>query len=435
MLRNLIRIPALATLLTLSLAGTPAHATQADFEKHMARGVAALDADTPRAALEEFRAAQTEHPDDPETALYLAIALNRAGDPAAEAALKNALRSDPGNPRINLELGTHYYNRSMYDEAGDYFENLLAQNPDADLTSAARSYLANIRTQSSGKNWSASLTGGIQYDSNVPLSADGVQLPVGIDRRGDWRGVINLGLAAAPYRNNSTELAVSYGLYQTLHTNLSDFDLTQNSLDLTLREQFQPYLAGKVTLSGELIHLGGKQFDRSYSIAPAIILTLSDSATSTLEYRFREAYYENSGMFPTNSDREGIAHVITLGHQHKLSDTLNLRISYTFERELATTDSWSSRSHHGSAGIAIALPYKLLLDISADAVGRSYDAIQNDASEARSDTTLSAAASLTWQINETLAISGGYHYTDNSSTISGYEYRRSITSLMFQGRY
>jgi len=432
MLRNII---VTTTLVTLTLLNSTAYATQADFEKHMARGVAALDADNSRVALEEFKAAQAEHPDDPETALYLAIALNRAGDTTAEAALKNALRSDPGNPRINLELGTHYYNRSMYEEAGDYFENLLAQKPEADLITAAQSYLANIHNQSSSKNWNASLTGGMQYDSNVPLSADGVQLPVGIDRRGDWRGVINLGLAAAPYRSSSTELAISYGLYQTLHMNLSDFDLTQNSLDLSLKEQFQPYLAGKIALSGELIHLGGKQFDRTYSIAPALILTLSDSAASTFEYRFREAYYENSGLFPTNSDREGTAHLLTLGHHHKLSDTLDLRISYSFERELARINSWSSHSHHGSAGLAIALPYNLLLDISADALGRSYDSIQSDASEARSDTTLSAAASLTWQLNETLAISGGYHYTDNSSNISGYEYSRSITSIMFQGRY
>jgi tetratricopeptide (TPR) repeat protein len=429
MLRNVL------LLVTLCLLSAPAHATQADFEKRMARGVAALDADNPSAALQEFKAAQTEHPNDPETALYLAIALNRAGDPTAEAALKNALRQDPGNPRINLELGTHYYNRSMYDEAGDYFENLLAQKPEPELQAAAQSYLANIKRQSSSKNWSASLTGGMQYDSNVPLSADGVQLPVGIDRRGDWRGVLNLGLAAIPYRSSSTELSLSYGLYQTLHLHLSDFDLTQNSLDLTLREQFQPYLTGKITLSGELVHLGGNPFDRTYSIAPAIVLNISEASATTLEYRFRQAYYQNSELFPVNSDREGSAHVITLSHQHKLSDILNLRISYNFERELAKINSWSSRSHHGSAGLAIALPYKLLFDLSADAAGRSYDAIQSGATADRSDTTLAAAASLTWQINETLALSTGYHYTDNSSNIPGYEYSRSITSIMFQGRY
>jgi len=39
---------------------------------------------------DRWRAAVNEHPTDPEAALYLAIALNRADDPAAESALKTA---------------------------------------------------------------------------------------------------------------------------------------------------------------------------------------------------------------------------------------------------------------------------------------------------------------------------------------------------------
>ena len=78
---------------------------------------------------------------------------------------------------------------------------------------------------------------------------------------------------------------------------------------------------------------------------------------------------------------------------------------------------------------------QLLLDVSLEAAGRKYDEILTGETALRSDTTITGATSLTWQKSERLGISVGYHYTNNASNISGYEYSRGITSIMFQGRY
>jgi len=429
MLRKLLLIS------TFCLFSAPAFATEADFQKRMARGVAALDAgDSPRAQ-EEFRAALKEHPSDPEATLSLAIALNRANDPEAETALKTALRLDPGNQRINLELGSFYYNQKMYDEAGDYFENLLSLKLEPDMKTAAERYLATIRSRSAGKQWGVTLTGGMQYDSNVPLAADGVQLPVGTDRKGDWRGVLNLGLNGVAYRDNEQELSGSYSLYQTLHLHLTDFNLTQNILDITYKRKISPSLMAKISADFESILLGGDQFVNDFSLAPGLFATFQGEKKAGMEYRFRNSYFKNSAMFPTNSERDGMTHSLILSYRQPLTETLHLRAGYTFERELTDISSWSSISNMGSAGLAVSLPHALLFDISFDAVGKKYDEIQGTAAAIRSDTTLTGAASLTWQVAEYLGASIGYHYTNNASNISEYEYSRSITSIMFQGRY
>lgn len=429
MLRNLILI------CTLCFLSVPAFATEADFEKRMARGVAALDGGDSALAQEEFRAAIKEHPNDPEAALYLAIALNRAGDPAAEPALKTALRLEPGNPRIHLELGSYYYNRKMYEEAGDYFESLLVLKPEPEVKAAAERYLANIRRQSSGKRWGVTMAGGAQYDSNVPLATAGGQLPVGIDRRGDWRGVLNLGLNGVAFRDSQQELSGSYSLYQTLHLHLTDFNLTQNLLDVSYIRRLSPLFSAKVSGGFESILLGGNQFENGYTITPGLLATAREGMTTGLEYRFRDSYFKNSSLFPTNTERSGVAHAVIVSHRQRISEILNLRAGYTFERELADVAAWSSYSHRGTAGLAISLPRSLLLDISLDAATRKYDEIMTGTTAIRSDTTLAGAVSLTWQASERFGVSVGYHYTDNASNIDGYEYSRSITSLMFQGRY
>jgi hypothetical protein len=401
----------------------------------MARGAAALEAGDPVRAQTEYREAVKEHPNDPEAALYLAIALNRTDDPAAESALKTALRLEPGNPRINLELGTFFYNRRMYEESGDYFENLLALNTDLEMKAAAEGYLANIRSQSSGKRWGVSLMGGMQYDTNVPLAADPTQLPVGTSRMGDWKGIVNFGLNGVAFRDSHQELTGSYSFYQTLHLHLNEFNLTQNTIDVTYKRRLTPLLSAKLSADLESIQLGGKQFLNDYSITPGVLVTLHDGIIIGLDYRFRDSYFKDSDTYPTSTDRDGVTHSVILSYHHPLSETLNLRAGYTFDRALTKLTAWSSIAHTGSAGVTISLPHALTLDVSMEAVATDYDEILIGATDIRSDTTLTGAAALIWQASEHLGLSLGYQYTNNRSNISGYGYNRGITSIMLQGRY
>jgi hypothetical protein len=425
----------LILLSTLCCLSTPAFATEADFEKRMARGVTALDSDNAALALEEFRAALAEHPEDQEAHLYRAIALNRAEDPAAESALKEALRLDPGNSQINFELGTHYYKRTMYDEAGEYFEHLLARNPDPEMKTAAEAYLANIQSQRGGKRWGITLMSGVQYDSNVPLAATNVQLPVGVDRRGDTRMAFNLGLNGTAYHDNTQELSGRYSLYQTVHFNLTDFNLTQNLIDISYKKKLSPVLQAKISGGFEAIALGGDQYMDDVTVTPGVLITFKEGMTTGLDYTFRDSTFKNSTLYPANSERNGVTHVLLLSHTQRITETINLRLGYSFERELADVTAWSSTAHRGTAGFAASLTNKVLLDVAADLVGTEYDAIQTGATALRSDTTFTGSVSLTWQVFKQVGVSFGYHHTANSSNVPEYDYTRGITSILFQGRY
>lgn len=424
----------LILLSTICLFAAPAFATEADFEKRMARGVAALEAGDATRAQEEFQAAVKEHPDDPEASLNLAIALNRANDPAAESALKTALRVDPGNLRINLELGTFYYNQKMYEDSGDYFENLVALKPDPEIKTVAEGYLANIRSLNSGKRWAVTLTGGMQYDSNVPLAADPSLLPAGTSRISDWKWIINPSISGVAYRDSRQELTAGYSFYQSVHLNMSDYDLTQNALNVTYKRLFSPLFSAKLSGDFESVLLGGNPFLNDFSITPGVSLTLDEKIIG-LEYRFRNSYFKNSDAYPSNTDRDGVTHSVVLSYHHPFSETLNLRVGYTFDRTITDVSAWSYISHQGSAGLAVSLPHAFLLDFSMEATGSKYDDILTGATDIRSDTTLTGGVSLLWQLSDHLGLSLGYQYTDNTSNISSYGYTRSVTSIMAQGRY
>ena len=433
MLKNIIcKSLILCVLCCLPL---PAFASEADFEKRMARGVAALEVGNAVLAQEEFREALKEHPTDPEASLYLAIALNRAGDPAAEPALKRARRRDQANPRINFELGTFYYNRTMFDEAVDYFENLQAQKPEPGLKAAAEAFLADIRGQIGGKRWGITLTGGMQYDTNVPLANAGTALPPGIDRRSDWREVLNLGITGVAYRDSQQELSAGYSLYRTIHLQLSEFNLTRNLFDISYKRQISPKSLAKVSGGIEYIDLGGNRFVSSYNVTPGLQTAFKEGMTTAMDFRFRNSTFKNSTIFPANTDRNGSSYSALLSHRQRLSELFTMRLGYTLNLDLADVDAWSSLSNTGSAGLAVSLTNRLLFDVSTEASLRKFDKIQTGAPEIRSDATLTGAATLTWQTFEQAGVSVGYHHIANSSNISGYDFTRGITSMLFQGKY
>jgi len=425
----------LVLLGTLCCLSTPVFASEADFEKRMARGAVALDAGDFVNAQAEYREAVKERPTDPEAALYLAVALNRANDPETESALKTALRLDPNNPRINLELGTFFYNRKMFEESGDYLESMLALKPDSEMREAAQKYLDNIRGKSAGKRWGASLSGGMQYDSNVTLATDRSLLPVGTDRMGDWKGIVNFGLNGVAYLDSRQELTGSYSLYQTLHFNLHDFNITQNAFDVSYKHRFSPLYSAKLSSSFESTSLGDKPFVNGFSITPGLQLAFANGINIGLDYRFHKSYFKNSDTYPTNTDRNGVIHSILLNYRQPLSETFILRGGYTFDSELADLTAWSSNTHTGTAGLTVLLPYSLMLDINGETVARKYDEILAEAAEIRSDTTLSGGAALIWQISSLLSLSLDHKYSKNSSNIDGYSNTRGVTTIMLNGRY
>jgi hypothetical protein len=276
----------------------------------------------------------------------------------------------------------------------------------------------------------------MQYDSNVPLAANSTQLTsLNIERKSDMRGILNLGLSGIAIRDDKQELTGSYSLYQTLHLKLTEYNLTQNLLDVSYKRKISPLLTAKASAGFESIQLGGDQFVNDFSLSPGLFASYHAGMITGLEYRIRDSFFKNTDTFTTNTDRDGITHSIILSHRQPITETINLRLSYTFERELTDVKAWSSTAHLGSLGLAVSLPHSLLFDIGIDGAARKYDEILDLATKIRSDTTLTGVASLTWQASEHLGASVGYHYTDNSSNITDYEYKRGITSIMIQGRY
>ncbi len=116
-------ITTLLLILSLIISSTAFAEETAQFDLHITKGTLAPDQKNYTNAIENFKSALKEKPDDPSANLYLGIALcNSGNEKEGEKLLKKALNLDPLSSRTNLELGILYYKRGIYDEAKNYVE-------------------------------------------------------------------------------------------------------------------------------------------------------------------------------------------------------------------------------------------------------------------------------------------------------------------------
>jgi hypothetical protein len=430
---------AILLLFTLILTTATVFASESAFEKAFARGMAELEGANYDGATAEFRNALAERPDDLDAHLYLGIALSRSNSPEAEAHLKSALALEPGTPLTNLELGVYYYNKAMYDEAGDYFENLITITPGSEYSTTAQEYLRRIRQKTETKPWGIRFLAGMQYDSNVVLNADGTPLPSGVSRRSDWRGIINAGLDYKLVSGSKGALEASYSLYQSLHTRLSDFDITQNIVGLTGTYRLGAVATVRLGYGFEYLYLGGDAYDTAHTVAPALVFATSGGYNTSFEYRYRNTDFRNSAAFPANDDRSGGYHQAGATQRIPLGESMTGRIGFYHDEERTRSHTWNASGDRWQAGLTALLPLGFVFDVSGEYYRRTYPEFTQPLTvtdtPVRDDSAYSGSVSATKIFADNYGLTLSYYYTHNISDVAAYEYVRHITSLMFSARY
>lgn len=421
--------------LLISVLSSVSYATEARYQQHLTRGLSSLKADNYKDAIDELKSALKEKPGDFKATLYLGMALSRSGDKEAETILKKAILMSPEDPQANLELGIYYFNRSMNYEARDYLENTKKLAPGTELSARAEEYLQVIRKKDIPRPWALNLSLGGQYDSNVVLSPTGSPLPEGISGKSDWRAVLSMQGRYNVTAGEKLEGSAGYNLYQSLHTRLSDFNVSQHVFDLTATYIISPLLRLKGTYAFEYVFVGGNGYDSSHSLSPALIITEGKGFFTKTEYRYRKDNYINSDLFFDNSDRTGSNNLFGITQNIPIYPSLTARAGYFHDEDSTRKDFWDYSGDKLKAGLSLILPSKILLDLEGEYYDVRYKGISPLSGDRRKDRTYTVTAAATKSLSERYSVTVGQLYTRNNSNIAAFEYKRAITSLFLNARF
>ncbi|MBI5641518.1 MAG: hypothetical protein HZA17_13945 [Nitrospirae bacterium] len=424
-------------VVALYLFSSPAlsYASDALYEKHLAKGISAIEASNYKDAAEEFSAALQEKTDDQTATLYLGIALSRSGDKGAVSYLKKALSKNPDDPRTNLELGIYYYNSAVYQEAADYLENTIRVAPNTEFSAKAQVYQNVIKKGREVKSWALNIAAGGQYDSNVVLNAEDSPLPQGISRKSDWRAIIFLKGKYNLTNRANTEGFIGYSFYQSLHSKLSDFNVSQHLLEVSAGYK----VSSKVHLNGkysfEYVFVGGDDYDSAHSLTPSVTFFEGSGFSSTIEYRYRKSHYINSELFSNNSERTGSNNLLGIVQTIPLHASASLRAGYYHDVDATEKEFWHYRGDKGKLDLQISFPQNISLFVAGEYYSKAYKGMDSLSGEKRKDRVSTLSVAATRVLSERYSLTVGQMYTRNKSNMDPFDYKRSITSLFLNARF
>ncbi len=409
-------------------------ARESDYEKYLARGVAAIEQQQYNDAAEEFRAALTERPDDPAATLYLGTTLSRAGDPGAAVVLKKALELNPKDPRANLERGIDCYRRTEYKTAAEYFVRTKELAPDTELAEKAERYLKAAR-QGGEKDWSAAIQAGIQYDSNVVLNGIDGLLPEGISRKSDWRLVLNLKARYMLVRQRQGEIWIGYSGYQSLHNRLQKFNVSRQQLEAGSGYNLSPAVKIGISYAYEYDLVGGADFNAAHAFSPSVTVNEGRGFSTVLSYGYRRNHYMYSGLFSDNQNRSGSGSSLGVTQQMRFGDAVEFRAGYLYAVESTRKAYWDFRSDQGLADMRVNLPRQIAVTLGGAYEQREYRGIYPLTTEKRQDRTSTVSVTATKVLSDQLSVTLGQVYIRNRSNIVAFDYKRAVSSLFLNVRF
>lgn len=359
-----------------------------------------------------------------------------SGSKESESNLKKALLENPADPRTNLELGLYYYNRQIYAEARDYFENLKELTaPGTEYSSTADRYLDQLPGAAKQKRLSLGATLGQQYDSNIIVNPDNSPLPAGITRKSDWKTLLYLNARFKLIDDEHLQASVGDSFYQTFNYTLHDFNITENLADLSFLYRVLPGFHVGGTYKFEYILVGGNNYDSAHHFGPSFIISEGKGFFTEVQYVYRYTSFKDSDLFRDNSERSGPNNSVKIQQTIPLGGRVKAQVGYAYDKDLARVDFWRYAGNKAFANIEFNVPCRVLLTIYGEYYHRDYEGISPFSDKARRDNAQTYSISATKSFSDVISATLAETHIHNGSNIDVFNYKRSLTTLLFNVRF
>jgi len=396
-------------------------------------GVALVDGGRPAEAIETLRKAEEIPALASRAAFFLGIAELRVRDyEAAEESFARALRGD-----ASLDLAVKYYRAVLAYERNDsagataLFQEVADRDAESALGREASRFLA-VLAGTTQKSYHLFAMTGFQYDSNVTLVPTDQQIPPGGDsqgRRDDGSAVFHVGGDFIPTLDRRATLLVGYDFFQSLHFDVTRFDLQRHRPHVVLTSDLDVVQLG-VAGDYEYSLLRTDRFLGEWKALPWIAVP-EQWGRSEVFYRFRRRDFENVDrdlqfkVLSGFNHSAGLRQLVFLGAPGRF-----VSIGYRYDNEDTRDASFSYDGHELNAGVEGELPARILGQLGYTYRHESYAGASGSATTSRRrDDEQHVGLTLSREFFDLLSVDFGYFFTFNGSNRKEFQYDRHVVSL------
>ncbi|MDM8539287.1 tetratricopeptide repeat protein, partial [Desulfobacterales bacterium HSG17] len=305
-------------------------------------------------------------------------------------------------PRANYLMGICYEKQGIWNKALEMFAKVEA-DPEADESIKSRAK----KRKKNCNPFRLSARIGIRYDDNVQLDPLDKDL---YEDQDDTLAIINFTGFYDLIRREKFTFGAGYLHYQTLHSDLKEYDLTGSTGSAYAKYRLKPFVF-KISFMPSFYWLNSESYERRYTLKPETLWLMGKEYTSRLSYQYTDIHNFD------DDDQAGDAHETNLEIMKSIMDKrILLRCGtgvkfYDAEAEDETYFSWNI-----GAGITAKLPGKFDASLKGKFREFRYDIEDNCGCKKQHDRTRSAAVSISRPVfYDWLRVTGEYRYKKRDS--------------------
>ena len=358
-------------------------------------------ADEPFAAAEALERARGRDPVgvEPVASYYAGVAWLRAEERArAREALERVQREAPGTPWADAAA------RALASSEGRVFG--LRDRRDLQGLQQAERPLGRAPVEGERLGPWFSVSGGVEYDSNVLLRGDRVQVPDEISDEDDGRAVWTAQIGTELFRSRGWALGVLAAYYGSAHFDLTDFDTHYPSITTWLDRRISESTMARLQYDFSYAWVGKDGYLREHQITPALFhdwggrrgTTRLFAELSWDDYRFDNDDVPDGlpiglgggpgepcpdptrpcGPFGLDEqderNRDGFWAIIGFDHVIPVHEARSeVSFGYRWHHYDSEGREYEFQAHEFEIGVRTLLPWRFVLDVQGSYMYRPYD--------------------------------------------------------------
>lgn len=400
-----------------------------DAEMVLDRGIVLLDAGRLPEARQAFARAVELAPDDARAHLFAGIAAYRSGAYAeAKPELELAGELDP-----TLTDKSRYYSGlsdaflGNVEAAASAFGDAAGQSPLSPLGQSAQNFRQQLETPAQAeRRWAASITAGMEYDSNPLILGDAFFIP---NADPDGRGVVRLHGTYRLLQHEGATLTAGYDSYWSFHINETEVNLQTHN----------PWLSGGYDVGPVRL---GLRYDYAFTfidttdpfrslnrVTPSVALREGDWGVSYAYYQFHDQNFLRDLADPAVFDRDGTRNLGGFNQFFFLPEPFTyVRMGVLGDWTRTDGTEWSYNGVEATFGAGYDFEYDISFSWLFRFLYRHYrnPSALSDPPEIRDDFGYILTLDLAKQITDHWEVSLGAALTWNESDVPFYQYNRQV---------